>query len=866
MINIELITQIIQTYFPDLANTYFSINNNTTPTFTERYLLPYMIYNNSVNPQNRVIGLYLPEDYNIVNLIPFYIIMGKYRKALNNTQHGFTNQYYTLGQKQVVYKGNICSITSVEFINRQITITSGIGHIIKMTFTNLYQLQWEYRSAHDVRDLICSFKKIDKAVEGNIFNFPIPPTYDEYEGAIIFTNTSKFESLLQNVKVSDSDLRKHLNIQKVVFSPDEIKFQLLSNTRKTGNKPVSILIARHDAFRAYEAIIEAGNGDLDHIKTIIIDGFDELSDRWNKSDRLNEEYRWLNDNYFERVYNHHLNNIYLITKNNNLYIHDRLINLQINYTPWLLNPVEEQILNNGANANLEANIVVTNIGCIRYEDLNRRITNLLYRWRILAQESFCNGEVLKPISCLNELSTKLNSFYDPDSFTVFRDSFLSTLDQIQIRWFANGQDYNIIIETQSLINDIFNIPEYFVNYKLQCISDLVANMNINGSICIVSDNTNMDDKRWIEGRLNAICPNISATCYHKSKLHNINSNNDIVPTAIFYLTSNRKLVGTVSSNILANRQVFVLDSRSYSFTMRTLRRHRHLQVEVGNINTKHELLGVEVPPNMQVDEMNELIPIDYRWHDIDNANDGNNNPNDIDGPDDDYEDPVDDLDISPIIPITPRGPVSMCIMLFDDNTSITVPLNRNFFIYEDSDFKDVDKLMKPTIQLKEGDQIITTKSGVHAKELMEQSLKKNPNFRQIIKLDERWRLQIKNYLGNSMDVEYFCKKLKEHGFIIGPAAVVNWIDNETRRPDNFKKLLLTLNIVGIIDINDINSLDKANSELKSIQIKFIRTAMQKLIAQLNGIHLEEDEVFTNTLLDEFINHIEIKKIYKIYHI
>jgi hypothetical protein len=115
-----------------------------------------------------------------------------------------------------------------------------------------------------------------------------------------------------------------------------------------------------------------------------------------------------------------------------------------------------------------------------------------------------------------------------------------------------------------------------------------------------------------------------------------------------------------------------------------------------------------------------------------------------------------------------------------------------------------------------------------------------------------------------MDLNYFCKKLLDNGFKIGPATVKNWIEGDTQRPDNFTTLLHSLCRIGIIKKDDIVVFDKYNSHIKSIQAGFVRTAISRLISKLHGIRIEEDEVFTDDLLSDFINHIEIKRISNIY--
>jgi hypothetical protein len=145
------------------------------------------------------------------------------------------------------------------------------------------------------------------------------------------------------------------------------------------------------------------------------------------------------------------------------------------------------------------------------------------------------------------------------------------------------------------------------------------------------------------------------------------------------------------------------------------------------------------------------------------------------------------------------------------------------------------------------------------------TLKKNKDFSHVIAMDEKWRLLIRNHISRTgMDLYYFSRKLLDNGFKIGPATVKNWIDGETQRPDNFTDLLHALCRMGIVNNDEIPVFDRDSSNIKSIQAGFVRTAIRRIISKLNGIHIEEDEVFTDDLLSNFISHIEIKRINNIY--
>src|SRR5438128_3607004 len=144
MIEKGYVKEIIHNYFPDLANTKFNFNNTQNHSFTEQSLVPFLIYQNTIDIHHRLICLYLPEGYSVINMIPFYVMMGQYRKALDNVMQSqnFKNQSYGPNQKQLTLSGEICTISSVDFISRQLTFRSGRGQVYHMPFAETYKVKW----------------------------------------------------------------------------------------------------------------------------------------------------------------------------------------------------------------------------------------------------------------------------------------------------------------------------------------------------------------------------------------------------------------------------------------------------------------------------------------------------------------------------------------------------------------------------------------------------------------------------------------------------------------------------------------------------------------------------------------------------
>src|SRR5205085_2658142 len=124
---------------------------------------------------------------------------------------------------------------------------------------------------------------------------------------------------------------------------DEIKFIRISGPR-TNSKPVSVVIARLDLFRAFDNIIEAGNGSLKHIRTIIIDDFDGLIDRWAKTDIVAKELNGFKITYYQKLLDKQLKDLYFIGRNNSIQINGILRETGFEHYSWLLAPIEAATL------------------------------------------------------------------------------------------------------------------------------------------------------------------------------------------------------------------------------------------------------------------------------------------------------------------------------------------------------------------------------------------------------------------------------------------------------------------------------------------------------------------------------------------
>ena len=856
MLDKTYLEEKITATFPDIYNSKFEINGKKVSTFTESNLLPYLIYQNTIDKKHRLIGLYLSENTNIINLVPFYILMGQLRKALNNVMvtKGFQNQSYKSDEVQIIYNSSIGNVTAVDFINSQIALRFGMGNEKKIPFNNSYGIKPYNSKSETLLNNLYEFDRISKADKTNIFTFPVTPSTDQYEGVIMFSNTSKFESLIRNLRVSDDDLRSNVNIEKITFPADgsELKFTRIS-APNTKIKPVSILIARQDSYRAYSSILLNGGKRLNHIKTIIIDDFDELILRWLKADKLNEELTWLKDELFSLVTCGEIKDLYLICKNSNINIHEILKKNDIEYHSWLIKPNEVELLDEEILSSPKVDIIHLNE--VEFEDLNKKINDSLFKWKEFGKGvNVYIGEIINIISCLYELRIKLNSFNDLESTSVFLEKYLQQLKEIKAKWFSADQDHGLIEDTISLIMTCCNLG----NFKLTRLINILQEEKEIKSIKIVSDNKNEEDISWVVKSIKSLFPNLIIS--HSSKKNSlIHIEEYCKPEIIFYLTANKNIIGNVLGNVLAETQVFILNKNEFDFSEYYSKKYQQLQLEIGSAKKKYELLNINPPFNKVIDETRGLLNIKYV------SQLPEEKPFEEKNQIEDLSSLIEDILIKHACENTYI--CAKCILFFDDGSYNIFPETKRIYLYEDEkEHDDIDKSFKTASELEPGNQVIITRKQAPLKEILENSFKKDINLSRSMDIDSKWRILINNHIIRcKMDLNYFRKKLHQNGFVVmSDQTVQNWIDGETRRPEKFQKLLDALASMSILNKNEIELYCKHNLELKDLQLRFVRTAVRNLIARLNGIINLKSNTFSDELLNDFINHIEIKRITSIH--
>lgn len=861
MIGKEYILEKVHDRFPDLLKLRFSINGTNISDFSEKILYPFMIYQNTVGTDNRLITLYLPQNSNASLLIPFFTAVGVYRRALQfvMANQNYQNESFQNQVKKVVNNADVCSIIYIDFINRILILRDGRGGEREISFDqSSYKIKWNYPAALNLYEKIEKFDKIDTLTKKDIFSFPIDPSKKHSNGVLIFTNTSKFESLLDNVKVSDNDIKAHLRIQKAIFPNNNDAVQLKNiSYRSTIEKPVSIIVARTDSYRAYDKIIKAGNGTLDHINTVIFDGFDDLILKSKRAQSFDEDIEFFKENYFDKI-GKNLKNVFLICSNKNFDINEMLDEKNVSSYPWLLTPLEKTSFDEMQISNPE--ILISRVCDLSFEKSNIKIEELILRWKDLAKDNFCGGKILAPIRYLYNIRTKLNSFFDPSHLKRNVSELMYSISQLKSEWFFNNRDYGLIDETRAFCQTI--VDNQCENYKIKEVINIINNSTDYANVEIISNNNDEYDKEYLLQQLLKLNSRIELHVRNENEFYSNSTTKSNLPDLIIYLSWSREIFNYSLVNPLAERQIYLVNKRGYSFLKRYFTQIKVHLNQLTISENKYSLLNI--PPVVDTNvSLNEFMEVNFVDCNLDVEKE--------DAKYDNYEakEIPEIIDTVQFILSKHRksngkynNTSKSFTIYFEDGTHIEWPEHRKIYFYDEDTDTDDESIQKDINELKEGDQIILAKRSRELKRVIEDSLSANKSYSRSIHQDNEWRNKILMHLKtHNWDYDFFRKKLRETGLKVdSDYTVINWISGDTITPHNYAKLLESGCHLGIFSDEKKNDYYNENKSLKSIKTKFVRNSVKKLILSIKGINYVGDDSFDESLLNSFIDHIEIKRI------
>ena len=860
MLSKKEVSKEITRLFPDIEFTKLAFGTSKVDEWVESSLLPFLFYQNTVDSKHRVVNLFLPESSISKNMVPIYIAMGFYRKAIERAQNKsiFKNNTFLGESKQVVTRNNskICSIRLIDFISQNIRLNDGSC----IDFDSMYKLNWElYRNAKDVKEQIDSYLKIGKNIKnannGNIFNFHIQPNETDYEGAIIFTNVNDFISKLRSTKVCGENILDYIHIKKVIYCKDteSYKVETISSKRKTSDKPVSILVSSLDNAYDFKKIISSLAPTLNHIKTVIWDDFDDIL-KLKKNESVNfddDVIGSIKTNYFDRVIDKSLKDIYLINKNHNIDIHSIIKKLELGdvYYPWLLKPAEKLAFEESDC--IKSQIIISVIDNSNYYITRNRINDLINSWKQLATDYSLGGEVIKNVSFLYELLDKMQTFYDIENLNSKIISYCGLLDEFKNQWFQNNQDCGIIDSTVNLCN---SFVAKNLNFKIPIIENELNKIQLtNGTVIIFSKNQERIDQLYLEKKLNNSFSNLKFVFKTSSDIIKESPLCANLPSAVFYLDFRGKLQTAPFINIYSKNQIFVIDNQELNYLKKTHNYNKKIFSEVSSDSNKLALLNLDGSQYILNDENIEFImPVEKQISEVEK---------------------VDEFTINSLeafvksifknnIPLANKtsSKLNEYIVFFDDGSTLIEAHSKKVFVFDETNSLDQSWISIEALQ--PNNEILTLNRGGEIKDLINELLLKKESYSPIIRNDKKWRDHIKNYMiNNSLDLQSIADVFTNNGFKIHEMSIDNWIDGYVSTPQKFKELLILLSKLGIININDVVSIYESNKKLKEIKITFVRESVKKIICELKGIpYYSENTLVDSETINKLASYISIKKV------
>lgn len=874
MIDREKITTLITQKFPDLKSISFKLGQQEKNSIIENKILPFLFFQNTIDSKRRIINLFLPEASTSINLLPVYITLGFYRKAVNNVLNRYRLNSNFSGQKiSVVSNGNIYYIESIDYINEKIYLqTQGSYNFVECSFDDIYLMNWIYSSAQQIFRSIDEFNNL-KSKEDNILDFPIKAENEDFKGAILFTSSKKHvKDVLKNVEVGQKRLIKFINIEEVIYDKenDSYKFKPLATSKKVTKKPVSLVIASDSDFRALDIIKNEAIGKYDHINTIVFNNFDDLYYNFFSDDNEEELLYYLNY-YFDQIDNGRIMDIYLINKNYNLsldkYFRKSFSNeSRTKLFTWFIDPNERIHLENKQHL-LRHNTEFHKISSKGFINVLNDTYKLLNKWKELAKKEFCNGEIIIGPEILYNILSKLNSFYDPEqlinSYLPFATDKLNNLKE---RWFSSDSDDGLIDETVSHINYLFEIKNEAHNSKLNYfLNNFQSEIKIDNKyrVIVITDKPpETSDKEYFVNKITELNKEIEIDFKHKNE--NIPELLNLLHLYDYCLLFcyRGKYRTAPLTNIYAKKHVYLLNPKEYHFANYNIENYTlpHIKEMIAD-NNRLKLLNL--PPGLftkidfnppkficKENESNTLTEFDIKKE---KQFDFEAFANSL----------INSVDKTPKNLNTQNESLYYYYIFMEDGNYYKFPDNKRLFVF-DEDLTSIDKAKKPVKEINIGDTIIFLKTdeNIEIKDVIYHLLNKSNSFNSVLYYNKKWReVLTQKFIDLDLDLNKLNLVLNEYGIDVSRHVPEYWMSSETTLPQKFDNILLALANMELIEKSEIPKYRDSVKQIKKIQITFVRELIKKIIAEVENIpYIPSNPLIDKNLLDEFIEHIEIKKV------
>lgn len=839
------IFDLIDEKYPEFGNLKVKFNNEIIDYEHHERLFQYLIYENTLDSHRRMILLYHLKGSKIYKYIPFFIILGIYKKEIKRIGNPYEELYSSV---EVLKNGSFLKFDRINYEKKILDFMGGISSE-EVKFEDFILCEpssakhiKEYKR---IKEIIgkCLLKECN-TVEG-IFNVSIYKDYNPESGVIIFTSKTKFEILIKNLSFNDRNITDYIHIQKAIWKKQKGIYDYVTISRCRDSK-VSVLLAEYQDIHA----IDIFKNKYNNLDTIIFDDF-ELNYKSKKEEMLG----FINE-CKEKINNKILRDIYMIFSDSELNYFYNFNNENLNCLSWIISDIDFRKTEEYGNLKL---ILINDK---KYNYIIEKYYDALSTIISLIKQGIFSKDIFTVLALFSKLRKRYTSFYDSENI-------YHMIEEAK-RNFKNYMDEKLyseiyLLEKKEITNYLNELSDSLINNKINKFFEL--GIKLEGNVAFISENDILEDELFLINEFKK--KNINIEKYEDNKKYD----------NLLILGITKDIRYMINYNKLADNVFLILSKNEYEYLLKNAKYVQKIIDTISNNNYRKNLLNLETEEYFNETKFVGLTNnLDFLTENQDFSN--------IDEKEQDHcnmelEKDFIDLDdqINDLISqsyqkyygdITKHPEVSrdMIVFILDDGTIIEKFNKSRLYIWTGEEIRDIENLEKYACEVNIGDEIFLFKGDYGNNEfnkLLNEKIMNTEDYDEIFMCAESWRNQLISLSARFTDTE-IRNKLSNHGFTRTVATISNWINGRTTVPDEFEKLIKTINVLSRVNTHNIQCIDnpekviECSKRIGRIKTKIPKMIKDKSIEKLCGISVEIEDVTLRKLFNEIYDCIDLKKI------
>ena len=767
--------------FPELIRINASLKEQFN--FVNSNLLPFLFYQNSKVQSSSFINVYTAGN-NALRALPLAVVLGFIKPEIDRllSDKDFAN-FIPAHCININHNGTVSLLEKVNYSTREIIIKDGGGKRSCIAFSNL--VLWKNRYTYGTEssfiiDRIKEYLSLCQNVSVNPLSIPFEGKIRPKSGVVVFTNKSKFKSILNSLMFKDgSTLKKYVNIQELRVDmnarrEDSRKYVPLSQHRKVCSQIPLIIIAQS----LDRGLLKEIKEDYPHITTVVFDEFEKLTE---EVDLIRKQALSLNLNLFTIQRDSFCSNFSRLSSASH----------------WLLNYGQKVLLNEQKEDRIDLSVCVARD--IKFNELfikGRQVFELL---KNLWEECPSGFDFSKLVADFWKLHKRLNSFYDLSVFKKSVGELRMEIDELE-KGFDSVVYKDRFRETYAYLDSI-SLNE--VSVKQRMFED-----EINGeSLLIVANFFEDADRLSLERELKLRHPRLKVIHFRDYKEEA--EINRIYDTALFcnFFGEYRTLLFLRK---YGHKTVLVLNNKEYDdFRVQC----EKMEKVTGRLSSEANIMKLLKCEDFRSEGCANYsingFQVNYKGEGERKYSEstGTENPSDLEiiTLDRLFQKLYSEKTANGNFRYLPVGDRTKTIIYLDDGACMEVDSVKRFYAFfeeslEKSSIKSRD-LKIEAARIKEGMSIFRLKGREELEEIIDKVLQRlDVRARNIYEHQKLWRDAIRDYMLNeNLSSRDFVERLQSWNFnIVSPVTVDNWLEGITDVPNNFNSLLNILYDNGIL--------------------------------------------------------------------